>query len=122
MALNTGRFSGRTAVVTGAARGIGQAVTDRLPAEGARVLMSDIEPAVAEAAAALGQPYAVADVSDAAAVEALFDAADRELGTLDVLVNNAGVIGRATKLADLAVADFERVMAINLTAALMTTQ
>jgi glucose 1-dehydrogenase len=120
--VSAGRFSGRTAVVTGAARGIGYAVAERLVAEGARVLMSDIEPAVAEAAAALGQPHAVTDVSDAAAVEALFAAADGELGTLDVLVNNAGVIGRATKLANLAIADFERVMAINLTAGLMTTQ
>jgi NAD(P)-dependent dehydrogenase (short-subunit alcohol dehydrogenase family) len=118
----TGRFSGRAALVTGAARGIGYAVADRLVREGAKVLMSDIEPLVAEAAARLGQPHVVADVADAAQVAALFEVADRELGPLDILVNNAGVIGRATKLMDLAEADFERVMAINVTAGLRTTQ
>ena len=84
--MSAGRFEGRTAVVTGAARGIGYAVAERLVAEGARVLLSDIEPAVAEAAARLGQPHAVADVSDNAAVDALFEAADRDLGDLDILV------------------------------------
>lgn len=120
--MTAGRFSGRTAVVTGAARGIGCAVAERLASEGARVLLSDIEASVADAAARLGQPHVVADVSQADAVAVLFEAADRELGALDILVNNAGVIGRATKLVDLAEADFDRVMAINLKAGLLTTQ
>lgn len=117
-----GRFEGRTALVTGAARGIGYAAAERLAAEGARVLLSDIEPKVAEAAARLGQPHHVADVSDSASIAALFDAVDQVLGPLDILVNNAGVIGRATRLMDLAEAEFDRVMDINLKAGLLTTQ
>jgi NAD(P)-dependent dehydrogenase (short-subunit alcohol dehydrogenase family) len=116
------RFEGRGAVVTGAARGIGRAVAERLAAEGARVLLSDVEPAVADVAAHLGQPHHVADVADSAAVNALFEAADQALPHLDVLVNNAGVIGRATKLADLSEAEFDRVMGVNLKAGLLTTQ
>jgi len=116
------RLEGRTAIVTGAARGIGYATAERFVAEGARVLLSDIDPGVAEAAARLGQTHALVDVSDSTAIEALFTAADRDLGPLDILVNNAGVIGRATKLLDLAEADFDRVMAINLKAGLLTTQ
>jgi NAD(P)-dependent dehydrogenase (short-subunit alcohol dehydrogenase family) len=116
------RFDGRAAVVTGAARGIGLATAERLSREGARVLLSDVDPGLAEAAKALGQPYVVADLAERGAVEALFDTADREVGPLDVLVNSAGVIGRAVKLADLAEAEFDRVMRINLNATLLTTQ
>jgi glucose 1-dehydrogenase len=116
------RLEGRTALVTGAARGIGYAIAERFAAEGARVLLSDIEPGVAEAAERLGQPHALADMSDGAAIGALFEVVDREFSHLDILVNNAGVIGRATKLMDLAEADFDRVMAINLKAGLLSTQ
>jgi len=120
--MTSSRLEGRAAIVTGAAQGIGYAVAERFAAEGARVLMSDISPTVADAAVRLGQSHIVADVANAAQVAALFDAADRELGPLDILVNNAGVIGRAAGLMDLAEADFERVMAINVTAGLRTTQ
>ena len=116
------RFEGRTAIVTGAARGIGLAVAERLASEGARVLLTDIGPSIAETARRLGQPHLIADIAAAGAVDAIFEAADRELGPLDVLVNNAGVIGRAAKLWDLAEADFDRVMAINLKAGLLATQ
>jgi len=116
------RLDGRTAIVTGAGRGIGYATAERLVAEGARVLLSDIDPAVAEAAARLSQPHAVTDVADTAQIEALFEAADRVLGDLDILVNNAGVIGRPAKLIDLDPVEFERVMAINVRAGLVATQ
>ena len=116
------RLHGRTALVTGAARGIGYATAERFCAEGVRVLMSDVDLGVAEAAAALGQPHVVADLAEAGAVEALFVALDCELGPLDILVNSAGVIGRATPLMQLAEAEFDRVMRINLNASLLTTQ
>jgi NAD(P)-dependent dehydrogenase (short-subunit alcohol dehydrogenase family) len=109
-------------VVTGAARGIGFASAERLVAEGARVLLSDIDPGVAEAAGRLGQPHTVTDVSDAGQIEALFETADRVLGELDILVNNAGVIGKAAKLTDVDPSEFDRVMAINVKSALAATQ
>src|SRR5688572_16479071 len=109
------RLEGRCAVATGAGRGIGLAIAERLVADGARVLLSDIDRSVADEATRLGQSHAICDVSDPAAIEALFKAADDLFGPLDILVNNAGVIGRAIKLPDLPLAEFERVMAINVT-------
>ncbi|MBW8812817.1 MAG: glucose 1-dehydrogenase [Caulobacterales bacterium] len=117
-----GRFAGRKAIVTGAARGIGLAVAQRLVSEGASVLLSDVAADVGEAAAALGQPHLQSDLTAPGAVEALFALADRELGPLDVLVNSAGIIGRAAKLMELAEADFDRVMDINLKVGLLATQ
>jgi NAD(P)-dependent dehydrogenase (short-subunit alcohol dehydrogenase family) len=116
------RLEGRTAVVTGAARGLGLAIAERLAAEGARVLLSDIDPGVAGAADSFGQPHIIADVSAQPGIDVLFDGVDRILGPLDILVNNAGVIGQATKLQDLAEAEFDRVMAVNVKSALLATQ
>ena len=81
-------LSGRTALVTGAASGIGRAVSERLVADGATVLLLDRdERGVAEAAKALGAEHLVADLSDPAAIDGL------GLGSrgIDILVNNAGI-------------------------------
>ena len=81
-------LSGRTALVTGAASGIGRAVSERLVADGATVLLLDRdERGVAEAAKALGAEHLVADLSDPAAID------DLGLGSrgIDILVNNAGI-------------------------------
>ena len=114
-------LAGRTAIVTGAARGMGLAIAQRLVSEGVRVLLSDRDPLVETVAAGLGQAHAIADVSDTEAVRRLFDAADRALGPLDILVNNAGV-APAGRLMDTDRAEFERVMAINLTSVYLTTR
>ena len=116
------RLEGRNAIVTGAGRGLGLAIAERLASEGARVLLSDIDPGVAQAAAALGQPHMIADVSSQAGIDALFEQADGTFGALDILVNNAGIIGAACSLTDLAEAEFDRVMAVNLKSALLATQ
>ena len=84
----TGPLSGRTALVTGAASGIGKAVATRLAADGATVLLLDRDEAGAkEAALAVGGEHLVADLADPGAIEAL---GLRERG-IDVLVNNAGL-------------------------------
>ena len=116
------RLTGKRAVVTGAAHGIGAAITERFVAEGATVLLADIdEPAVTALGARLGQPAQRTDVSRKVEIDALFDRVEREWGGLDILVNNAGVT-HAAELFELAEEDFDRVMAINLKSALFGTQ
>jgi len=92
-----GLLAGRTAIITAAAgTGIGFATAERFLAEGARVLVSDAhERRLGQAAERLGAPAQVCDVTDEDQVQALFAAAERELGGADVVVNNAGLGGTA---------------------------
>lgn len=116
------RLAGRRCVITGAAQGIGKAIAERFAAEGAELLLADIDaPRVTALAAALGQQAFVADVSDKAAVEALLAGAAKLWGGLDLLVNNAGITHAAT-LDELTEEDFDRVFATNLKSALWATQ
>ena len=116
------RLAGKRCVITGAAQGIGKAIAERFVAEGATLLLADIDAARVEAvAAALGQQAFVADVAKKAEVEALMARAAELWGGLDVLVNNAGVTHSAN-LDDLTEEDFDRVFATNLKSALWGTQ
>lgn len=117
-----GRLSGKRCVITGAAQGIGKAIAERFAAEGAQLLLADIDGAQVESLAAdLGQQAFTADVSRKAEVEALIARAETAWGGLDVLVNNAGIT-HAANLADLTEEDFDRVFATNLKSALWGTQ
>src|ERR1700712_5161738 len=87
------RLSGRVAIVTGAARGIGAATAARLTKDGASVLLVDKNPDVEQTAAAIGGVALVLDVSEAGAGERLVQAALTSFGKLDILVNNAGIGG-----------------------------
>lgn len=110
----------QVAIVTGASRGIGAAIAERLARDGFTVIVNyagSAEPAEAVARkieAAGGRALtAQADVSDPAAVKRMFDAAETAFGGVDVLVNNAGVMGLAT-LADSSDELFDRLINVNL--------
>ena len=118
------RLENKVAIVTGGARGIGLAIAKRYVAEGARVVIADVDKAAGEAAArALGDTcrFVATDVGDARQAEAVVAESCRAFGDLDILVNNAGIIHGAEFL-DLAEADFDRVLRVNLKGAFLVGQ
>jgi len=111
-------LAGKTALVTGAARGIGLAIASRLSADGARVAVLDIEREAAEAAAKKvggGAIAIVADVTRTAEVDAAVERVVETWGRLDILVNNAGITGRSFPIWELSDEDWARVIAVDLT-------
>jgi NAD(P)-dependent dehydrogenase (short-subunit alcohol dehydrogenase family) len=105
--------TGRTAVVTGAAGGIGAALASALTARGASVLLADIDPQVAETAAALGQHHWTGDVASAQGVDDLLSAAREALGMVDLYFANAGITGARGIGGE---ADWDRILDVNLRA------
>src|ERR1700722_18438405 len=110
----------KIAIVTGASRGIGAAVAERLASDGFAVVINysgDTKSAEALARAIEGKGgralTAKADVSDPAAVRGMFDAAEKAFGGIDVLVNNAGIM-KLARIADSDDALFDQQIAINL--------
>jgi NAD(P)-dependent dehydrogenase (short-subunit alcohol dehydrogenase family) len=112
----SGRFDGQVAVVTGAGNGLGRGSAERLAADGARVVVVDIDGAAATRVAdSLPDAIAVqADVADEAAVQRYVDAAVEAFGRIDLHHLNAGIFGSFANLPDLPVDDFDRVMAVNV--------
>jgi len=114
------RFAGRVALVTGAGRGMGRATALRLAAEGACVIVNDINGAAAERVAeeirrAGGTAYAIAaDVADELQVQEMIRTAVELFGTLHILVNNAGILRTTHPLEKISVAEWEGVMAVNV--------
>jgi len=116
-----GQLDGRTILITGAARGIGAACARRLAADGATLVLADVDPGVEHVAAELGQVAIRADVTRRQDIERMVDEPYRRWGRLDVLFNNAGVI-RVQPMLEVAEDEWDRVMAVNLRAVFFVLQ
>jgi NAD(P)-dependent dehydrogenase (short-subunit alcohol dehydrogenase family) len=120
----------KVAIVTGAGSGIGRATALALLAEGYNVVLAGRRPEPLEETAARGRESGMSgrslavptDATDESSVRALFDATRRTFGRLDVLFNNAGTGAPAVPLEDLTLADWRRVVDVNLTGAFLCTR
>ncbi|MBB5770971.1 3-oxoacyl-[acyl-carrier protein] reductase [Brevundimonas vesicularis] len=116
MSAYQGRFTGRTAVVTGGASGLGKASAARIIAEGGQVSLWDLNAdALAAAAVEIGAQHFVAlDVSDADAVAAAAAEANQTLGRIDILIASAGITGATVPVHEFPIDSWKRVVDINL--------
>lgn len=116
------RLKNRIAIVTGAARGIGLAIAERFVAEGATVVIADVEDAEGKAAAkSVGAAYMHCDVSSSSDVDALVAAVVKQYGAIDILMNNAG-INLTGDLLEITEEEFDRVLGVNLKGSFLMLQ
>ncbi|NOU63065.1 glucose 1-dehydrogenase [Paenibacillus sp. LMG 31461] len=122
------KLSGKVAIVTGAASGMGKAIAELFAAEGAKVIVSDLrveaaQTVVAGIEAKGGTAIAVAaNVANEEDVAQMIDTAVKEYGTVDILINNAGIMDNFVPAGDLTDELWERVFAINTTGVMRTTR
>jgi NAD(P)-dependent dehydrogenase (short-subunit alcohol dehydrogenase family) len=109
-------LSGQVSLVTGAARGIGQAIANRFAANGSRVVFTDILPEVEQSAAAVGGKAFHMDVTNVEQVEGVIKEVVSEFGRLDILVNNAGVntIANRVTIDEFPRWEWDRILAVDL--------
>jgi NAD(P)-dependent dehydrogenase (short-subunit alcohol dehydrogenase family) len=118
-------LSGKVAIVTGGAKGIGRAIVELFIEEGARVVIADVDDERgAGEAEALGEhaSFVHTDVSNPDSVQAAIDHAKRTFGALHVMVNNAGISGSFRRLMTDDLRDFDRVIAVDLFGVMVGTQ
>jgi 2-deoxy-D-gluconate 3-dehydrogenase len=120
-------LTGKSAIVTGGAKGIGAAICSRLAEAGAKVLVADIDADEAASTASslnakgyTASPFA-ADVASTDDVEAMVAKCESEFGSVDILVNNAGIYP-SRPLAAMSIADFDRVLGVNLRGVFLATK
>jgi len=111
----------QVAVVTGAGQGIGEGIAARLAEAGARVAILDVNRAAAEEVAGRLKGVGLhCDVSSASSVQAAIEEVGRQLGPIQILVNNAGITGRTVPLWELDERDLDQVYAVNLRGGFLT--
>jgi len=117
------RLEGKCAIVTGAGSGFGAGIARKFAAEGARVMVADIDAEAAESVAReIGGRGQLVDVAYDGAVAEMVGAAERGFGRIDILVNNAGVTHPPAPLEDVDEAEFDRVLSVNAKAVYLTAR
>jgi meso-butanediol dehydrogenase / (S,S)-butanediol dehydrogenase / diacetyl reductase len=122
-----GRLAGRTALITGASRGIGRAIAQRFAEEGAELFLTATNAALLDETRVLAEAQGAkvtlhcADLGRGGAAQSMVDAAVAALGGIDILVNNAGVY-KAARLVDTTPEDFDRIMQVNVYGAFFVMQ
>jgi 3-oxoacyl-[acyl-carrier protein] reductase len=127
--MNTYDLTGKTAIITGGAGGIGRAIARLMLGSGASVSLWDLATAALEAAAiefdertAQRVQLRQVDITDQASVDAALEADHARFGRIDILVNNAGILGEVKPVWEVDPADFRRVLEVNLTGAFLCTR
>jgi len=120
-------LAGKSAVVTGAASGLGKSIAEKFLKAGAKVTICDINRerlgSASEELSSHGQVHAIeADITNEESVKEIFEAAVVKFGPMDVLVNNAGIMDRFDAVGTLDKALWDRVLAVNLTAPMMMSK
>lgn len=117
------RLQGKTAIVTGGASGFGAGIVRKFAAEGATVLIADLNMDLAEEVAKeVGGIAAMVDVSSNASVQSLAEIAEARLGVPDILVNNAGVTHLPMPMQDVGEDEFDKVFAVNCKSVYLTAR
>jgi 3-oxoacyl-[acyl-carrier protein] reductase len=117
------RLSGKSAIITGAGSGFGAGMARKFAAEGARVLVADINKVAAqEIAAEIGGIVCQVDVANGDSVKAMADQAISDFGQLDILINNAGVTHLPAPMETISEDDFERVLNVNMRSIYLTAR
>ena len=119
------RLKDKTAIVTGGASGFGAGIVAKFIAEGARVIIADINAAAAYESAATYGDVAIShsvDVAKNDSVKSMVDAALAHFGRIDILVNNAGITHFPTAMEDVDEAEFDRVLAVNAKSVYLTAK
>ncbi|KQM18515.1 3-oxoacyl-ACP reductase [Sphingomonas sp. Leaf24] len=110
----SGRFAGRSAIITGGASGLGLAVAERIVAEGGQVSVWDMNPALEETCRRVGLHGVRLDVSDAAAVAAAASDSVAALGKVDILICSAGITGATVPVHEFPIDNWLQVVNVNL--------
>lgn len=117
------RLAGKSAIVTGAGSGFGAGIAAAFAAQGARVMVADINPQTAQdVAARIGGVAHVVDVGEGASVDAMAAAALAAFGQVDILVNNAGITHLPAAMEDVTEDDFDRIFRVNMKSVYLTAR